>query len=81
MKLHGDQANCLGFCLSTVGLSKDKSTQRERVKMAGNDQAYNNDTGQNKEGNPFSIKSRGKRYFFFAAVAVGSILWVIGSFL
>jgi hypothetical protein len=49
--------------------------------MAGNDQAYNNDTGQNKEANPLSIKSRGKRYFFFGAVAVGSILWVIGSFL
>ena len=51
------------------------------MKMARNDQAYNNDTGQNKEGNPLSIKSRGKRYFFFGAVAVGSVLWVIGSFL
>lgn len=81
MKSHSDQPNCWRFCLSTVGLSKDKSTQRERVKMAGNDQAYNNDSGQNKEGNPLSIKSRGKRYFFIAAVAVGSILWVIGSFL
>ena len=49
--------------------------------MAGNDPANNNDTGQNTEANPLSIKSRGKRYFFFAAVAVGSILWVIGSFL
>jgi hypothetical protein len=71
----------LRFFLRTVGLAKDKSTQRERVKMAGSDHAYNNDTGQNKEANPLSVKSRGKGYFFFAAVAVGSILWVIGSLL
>ena len=49
--------------------------------MAGNDHSHDNDSGQNKEANPLSIESRGKRYFFFAAVAVGSILWVIGSFL
>ena len=81
MKSHVDGQNCLRLCLGTVDLPKDKSTQRERVKMAGNNHADRNYTGQNKEANPLSIKSRGKRYFFFAAVAVGSILWVIGSFL
>ena len=67
--------------MNRLGISKDKSTQRERVKMSGNDRAYNNDMGQDKKVNPLSIKSRGKRYFFFAAVAVGSVLWLIGSFL
>ena len=77
MKSHGEVANCL----RTVVKGKDKATYNERVEIPGNNRAYNNYTGQNEEANPMSIESRGKRYFFFAAVAVGTVLWVIGSFL